>query len=193
MVQDHLMARATRFLSPVSALLLALMPVCVSGQSRSAARNEVVWHWFGGCVSSDSLILEVHFDGKSVYSSAFPICQARRAEITPEPQQRVLEFRFDGAPRRFRTQNKSTGIEPIRGNIWEARGERDAIRLGISFSTELQVLLNMVHVARAHSPSRSERVRGLVITTRPVQRGDRTPPNKRLKPPGAGERAGARP
>jgi hypothetical protein len=40
-------------------------------------------------------------------------------------------------------------------------------------------------VARAHSPSRSERVRGLVITTRPVRRGDRTPPNMRLKLPGA--------
>jgi hypothetical protein len=157
-------------LLPVSALALALLPVSVAGQGRTSAPNEIVWHWFGDCPGSDSIFLEVHFDGKSLYSSTFPICQTRRAGIKPEAQQRILQFRFDAEPRRFRAQNRATGTQPIEGNIWEAGRERQAILLGVSFSTEQQVLLNTIHAARADSPSRSERVRGLVITTRPVRR-----------------------
>ena len=154
-------------LFPVSALALPLAAVPLSGQARTSAPNEVVWHWFGACASGDSLVLEVHLDGKAVYSSAFPVCQSRRSEIQPEPQQRILEFRFDAEPKRFRAQDKAEGTQLIVGNIWEAGRKRDAIRLGVSFATEQRVLLNTIHVARAHSPSRSERVRGLVITTRP--------------------------
>ena len=162
-------------LFPFSALALPLVAVPLSGQARTAAPNEVVWHWFGACASGDSLVLEVHLDGKLVYSSAFRICQSRRSDIQPEPQQRILEFRFDAEPKRFRAQDKAVGTQSIAGNVWEAGGKRDAIRLGVSFSTEQRVLLNTIHVARAHSPSRSERVRGLVITTRPMRRGDRSP------------------
>ncbi len=162
-------------LFPVSTLALPLVAVPLSGQARTSAPNEVVWHWFGACASDDSLVLDVHLDGKLVYSSAFPICQARRSAIQPEPQQRILEFRFDAEPKRFRAQDKAVGTQPIAGNVWEAGRKRDAIRLGVSFSTEQRVLLNTMHVARAHSPSRSERVRGLVITTRPMRRGDRSP------------------
>src|SRR3989441_12741800 len=111
---------ATRLLSPVTALALALTPVTVSGQTQRAVPGEVVWHWFADCASSDSLALELSLDGKSLYSSAFPICQARRKEIRPEPQQRILAFRFDAEPHRFRTQYRATGAQPIEGNIWEA-------------------------------------------------------------------------
>jgi hypothetical protein len=162
--------QVTRLLALVSALALTLLPVSVSGQARPSPSGDVVWHWFGNCASSDSLVLAVALDGKSIYSSAFPICRRRRADIKPEPQQRLLEFRFDGEPRRFRARNRVTGMQPIAGNIWEAGGEGDAILLGVSFSTEDQVLLNTIHVARADAPSRSERVRGLVVTTRPVPR-----------------------
>ncbi len=58
-----------------------------------------------------------------------------------------------------------------------------AILLGVSFATEDKVLLNTVHRARANAASRSERVRGLVITTRPVRRGDGMPRNKGVKTP----------
>ncbi|OLE00110.1 MAG: hypothetical protein AUG80_03285 [Candidatus Rokubacteria bacterium 13_1_20CM_4_68_9] len=177
---------ATRLLSPVAALALALTPVTVSGQTR-AVPGEVVWHWFGECASSDSLVLEVSLDGKSLYSSAFPICQARRRDIRPEPQQRILEFRFDAVAHRFKRQYRATGAQPIEGNVWEAGRERNAILLGVQFVTEDQVLLNMHHVARADAASRSERIRGLVITTRPARRGERSPPGTRLKLPGTGK------
>jgi hypothetical protein len=164
------MAQVTRPLSLVSALVLALVPVALSGQASTSRRDEVVWHWFGDCAGSDSLALAVTFDGKSIYSGAFPICQRRRYAIKPEPQQRMLEFRFDGVPGRFSTKYRGTGTESLAGNIWERRGERRAILLGVSFSTDQRVLLNTIHVARADAPSRSERVRGLVIVTRPVRR-----------------------
>lgn len=165
-----------RLRSPVSVLGLALIPVSVSGQARTSAPNEVVWHWFGVCASGDSLVLDVRLDGNALYSSTFPICRVRRREIKPEPQQRILEFRFDGEPHRFRRRYQESGPQPIDGSIWEVGGDRQTIRLGVQLATEQQVLLNTTHVARAGSSSRSERVRGLVITTRPVRRGARTPP-----------------
>src|SRR5207244_11260066 len=99
---------ATRLLSPVAALALALTPVTVSGQTR-AVPGEVVWHWFGECASSDCRVLEVSLDGKSLYSSAFPICQARRRDIRPQPQHRILEFRFDAAADRSNVQYHEPG------------------------------------------------------------------------------------
>ncbi len=165
-----------RLRSAVSALGLALMPVSVSGQTRTSAPNEVVWHWYGVCASGDSLVLEVRLDGNALYNSTFAICQVRRREIKPEPQQRILEFRFDGEPHRFRSRYHTSGTQPIDGSIWEVGGDRQAIRLGVQLATEQQVLLNTTHVARARFASRSERVHGLVITTRPVRRGAPRPP-----------------
>jgi len=164
------MTLAAWLLSPAAALALALVPASASGQAPTSARDEVVWHWFGDCADADSLALEVTLDGKSIYSSAFPICRLRRSAIRPEPQQRLLELRFDGVPRRFGARHPSTEAVPIQGHIWEAGSERYAILLGVSFATEEKVLLITVHRARANAASRSERVRGLVITTRPVRR-----------------------
>jgi hypothetical protein len=158
----------TRF--PLAALVLVLTAASLPGQVPSAARNEVVWHWFGGCAGRDSLFLEVRLDGKPLYSATFPICRVRHKEIKPEPQQRLLAFRFEGAPRHFGSRYKETNPQPIQANIWESGGDPQAILLGISFATEQEVLLNMHYTAPADAPSRSERLRGLVITTRPVGR-----------------------
>ena len=169
-------------------LALTLMPVLVSGQALPSVREQLVWHWFGACTGSDSLILEFRVDGKSVYSSAFPICQVRHSDIKPEPQQRLLTFRFDAAPHRFGSQYHASEPEPIIGNVWEAGQRRTAIELRVSFSTAERVLLNTRHVARPDMAARSEWIRGLELITRPVHRVERTPPHKRLKPPG-GDRA----
>jgi len=59
----------------------------LSGQARTSAPTKSSGTGSGACASADSLVLEVHLDGKAVYSSAFAICQSRRSEIQPEPQQ----------------------------------------------------------------------------------------------------------
>ena len=149
---------------------LVLLPLCAHGQTPRPARNEVIWHWFGDCAGSDSLVLEVRLDGESVYRSQFPICHLRRDQIKPEPQQRLLEFRFRGVPRRFGSRYPATEPASIKGTVWESGGEARALLLGVSFATDEQVLLNMHIVAGANYESRSERVRGLVVTTKPVPR-----------------------
>src|SRR5213078_2549798 len=134
---------ARRCATPLFAAVcaLALMPVPASGQAPPSSREQLVWHWFGACASSDSLILEFHLDGKLVYSSTFPICHVRRSDIRPEPQQRLLTFDFDAAPHRFGTQYRASEPEPItaisgrpvrggRGWYWECRSpQRNASSL----------------------------------------------------------------
>jgi hypothetical protein len=124
------------------------------------------------------MMLEFLVDGRPVYGSTFPICLMRRSDIRPEPQQRLLTFRFEAAPRRFGPQYRASEPEPIIGNVWEAGQKRTAIVLGVSFATAERVLLNTRHVARPDRPARSEWIRGLELITRPVQRGARTPPSK---------------
>jgi len=155
--------RATPF--PAAVCALALLPAPASGQ-----REQLVWHWFGGCAGNDSLFLEFHADGKLVYSATFPICHVRRADVRPEPQQRVLTFHFDAAPHRFGAQYRASGPEPITGNVWEADRRGTAVVLGVSFATAERVLLNTRHAARPDSPARSEWIRGLELITRPVRR-----------------------
>jgi hypothetical protein len=154
----------------IAVLALALFPVSVSAQAPRPAGADVVWHWYGGCAGSDSLVLEVNFDDQPIYATTFPICQVRRSQIKPEPQQRFLVFRFDAVPHRFRAPERGTDPRPITGTIWEVRGEPRAILFGVSFATEDKVLLNTRHEAPARSATRTVRVRGLVITTRPVRK-----------------------
>lgn len=149
-----------------------LISVPVSGQAPPPARGQLVWHWFGGCASSDSLILEFHVDGKSVYNATFPVCHMRRSDIRPEPQQRVLTFHFDAAPHRFGSQYRASDPEPITANVWEAGQRPTAVQLGVSFATAERVLLNTRHAARPDSPARSEWIRGLELITRPVRRAE---------------------
>ena len=165
-------SRARRCATSLSAAVcaLALIPVRGSGQGPPSARAQVVWHWFGGCVGTDSLALEFHVDGKIAYSATFPVCQMRRADIRPEPQQRVLTFHFDAAPHRFGSQYRALEPEPITGNIWEADRRQTAVVLGVSFATAERVLLNTRHAARPDRPARSEWIRGLALITRPIRR-----------------------
>ena len=148
------------------------MPGSVTAQAPTSARDEVVWHWFGTCAGSDSLAFNVSLDGKPVYSSTFPICRLRRADIKPDRQQRLLQFRFAGAPRRFGVRSRVSDIQVIEGNVWETGGERHAIHLGVSLATGDLVLMNLHFVASTDGASRSESPRGFVITTRQV-RGSR--------------------
>lgn len=163
---------ARRCATPLSAAVCALALIAVrgSGQAPPSARAQDVWHWFGGCAGTDSLVLEFHVDGKTVYSATFSVCQMRRADIRPEPQQRVLTFHFDAAPHRFGSQYRALEPEPITGNVWEAGRRQTAVVLGVSFATAERVLLNTRHAARPDRPARSEWIRGLELITRPVRR-----------------------
>ena len=160
------------------AVTLVLLPGAARGQIPLGPREQVVWHWFGECTGRDSMAVEITLDGAVLYGATFPICQRRRADIKPEPQQRVLEFHFAALPQRFRAQFRADRPVSIQGSIWESEREGQAIVLGIQFATADQVLLNTTHIARPASASRSYRVRGLVITTRPVRRLARPSPER---------------
>jgi len=145
----------------------AATPVAAQDESARPSPNDVVWHWYGACAGRDSLVFEVTLDGQPLYSSTFPICKQRRGDIKPDPQQRMLEFHLNAAPKRFRA-GSAKEPQAIRADVWEASRDTYGIKFGISFSTEQQVLLNTTHVARPQAAARSEQVRGIVITTHPA-------------------------
>ena len=149
-------------------LMSATLPRLASAQATRPGGSEMIWHWVAGCAGGDSLSLRVSLDGQPVYSAVLPICHLRHADIRPEPEERILVFHFNAAPKRFRAQN-AAAVQGITGSIWESGRQSDAVLLGFSFAIEDQVLLNMTHIARADQPARSERVRGLVIMTSPVR------------------------
>lgn len=157
----------------VVVLACGLVPFALWGQAPPA--EPVVWHWFATCGSADSLMLDVNVDGKAIFDSTFAICHLRRTEIKPEPQERLLTFTFDAAPRRFGAQYHATEPERIVGTVWEAGRKGNAIVLGVSFATAERVLLNTRHVARPDRAGRSEWIRGLVVTTRPVRHARASP------------------
>jgi len=156
-------------LAVLLAVFAALIPVAARGQDESArpSPNDVVWHWYGSCAGPDSLVFDATLDGQPLYSATFPICKQRRGDIKPDPQQRTLEFHFNAAPKRFRA-GSSKEVQPIRADVWESARQPYGIRFGISFSIEQQVLLNTTHLAQPKAASRSEQVRGVVITIHPV-------------------------
>ena len=147
----------------IAALIMAVVsPTAVSGPTRLSTPDEVVWHWFSACSKGKKVELQVLLDGKAVYGSSFSACSMRRAEITPEPKQRILAFVLPkGGHRRLGVH---TALE-IEGNVWEAGGDPDAILLGVSFATKDRILLNAIHVVNMLGASQSDLAPGLVVKT----------------------------
>src|SRR2546429_5858869 len=161
--------RATPF--PAAVCALALLPSPVSGQAPSSARERLVWNWFGGWAGNASLLLEFHADGKLVYSATSPICHVRRADVRPEPQQRVLTFHFDAAPHRFGAQYRASEPEPITGNVWEADRRGKAGGLGVSFPPPESGPVDHRPPARPPKPAPPEGIPGVQAVTPPARHG----------------------
>lgn len=123
-------------------------------QTQTAA-PETVWYWFGQCRKSKEIRIEVLLNGRQLYRSSFPICRMSRANVTAEQAQRRLVFFFKGG-HLFRDEYRTTPVQTIEGNIWEAGGDPNDLLLGVSFATKRQMLLNTIHIIKPCSLSVSK-------------------------------------
>ena len=157
------MIHLRRAIFGVVMLALVLTSGTAFSQASISSPDEVVWHWFGDCRNGKTMGAEVILGGKRIYATSFSICPMRRTQI--EAEKRILEFYFEVPARIFGEEFKAIGTQRIEGNIWEAGSERDAIVLGVSFSTRDRVLLNTLHFAYADRASEAELAKALVIKT----------------------------
>ena len=113
---------------------------------------EPVWEWFQKCKSSRAMRIELLINRRVTYRSSFPVCRIAR---DAEPPQKRIQFSFAGG-QLFQGKYHTTKAETIEGNFWLAGTERNLLLLGISFTTENQVLLNTIHAVRVDRASTSE-------------------------------------
>ena len=132
----------------------------------SSVWDEALWHWFQNCSENKAMRLEVLLNGKIIYRSSFPICRANSVPTPAEGRQRIIAFSFKGG-HVFQGEYHTARTQIIEGNIWQAGADRDAMLLGVSFSSKKQVLLNTIHVAKPDSVSASEVDRGITVRTFP--------------------------
>jgi hypothetical protein len=132
----------------------------------SAPAAEPVWQWFQKCNSSRAMRVELLLNGTVIHRSTFPICLNVR---DVEPPKKIIEFTFRGG-QVFQGEYHTAKTRLIEANVWQAGADRDALLLGVSFSSDNQILLNTIHVANAKSASSSEIGRGIVIRTLPLSR-----------------------
>jgi hypothetical protein len=145
--------------------MIVSLPCAALSAPSSNQEDTVVWHWFSQCSDAKQITVEVTQDSKIIYTSSFPICHVRRNDIMPEPKQRLLSFVLDSKKNRYFGVKKSA---QLKGNIWEAGADPDAIILGVSFDTKEQVFLNSIFILYPDKPSQSGLVKGLVIKTFPA-------------------------
>jgi hypothetical protein len=146
--------------------MIATMDAWPQGSPKiSPVKDQTAWRWFQNCRENKAMRLEVVSDGTIIYRSAFPICRANSGP-NPERRQRTIVFYFKGG-HVFQGEHYTARTQIIEGNIWQAGADRDALLLGVSFSSKKQVLLNTIHVARPDSVSVSEVDRGIVVKTFP--------------------------
>lgn len=138
-----------------------------SGPARSQPPrpDDMVWHWFGTCREGKTMLVEVLFDGKRVFTSSFPLCLMRRARTESEPKHDNLPFFFKAPARIFGAEFASLGTTQIDGNLWEAGNEQDRVLLGVSFTAKDHIFLDTVYPASARAASQAELADRLIIRT----------------------------
>jgi hypothetical protein len=143
---------------------------------------QAVWRWFATCDPEDTMRLEIHLDGKLLQSYSFPICRVDLSEVSRQDKlqseefekPKILVFTFRPARRIVwtgyrETDNTTNPNQALEGNIWQAGGEPDVLLLGVSFVTKDSIMMNTIHIASAATQSRSEIVKGLLVTTYAVK------------------------
>jgi hypothetical protein len=144
-------------------VLLVAIPALA--QTPSVAENsDVVWTWSTRCSGEHKLRVTVRLDNKVLYRGVLPICRGSR-----NAEDGRSDFHFAGG-HTFQGEYHTSLTDSIRGDIWQAGGEPDAMILCISFDAGKgkQILLNTVHIARPEKRTSSEIDKGLFVTTYPV-------------------------
>jgi hypothetical protein len=149
----------------LAVLILTIASPLLSSQKSQAAADQL-WSWFGKCGQESHMGLEVVQAGKVICRTSFPICPIpdRSGEVN-----NTLVFSVTGG-HAFQGEYHTTPAQTIEGNIWQAGSDPGVILLGVSFSTNKQVLLNTIHIAKPGKVSVSEIDRGLAVRTFPVGR-----------------------
>jgi hypothetical protein len=111
--------------------------------------------------------LEVLLSGNVIHRSSFPICSITDRSEEVDNQQKIVAFSFKGGYV-FQSEYHTARTQTIEGNIWQAGADPGAILFGISFTSQNQILLNTIHVAKPESESTSEIDRGLIVRTFPI-------------------------
>jgi hypothetical protein len=152
-----------------AALVLALLLAPLAGASpgaKSTPPSDVVWHWYAKCPTQTFVAVEVSRNGKSIYAATFPMCHVPRAEIVPEPTQRIETFTL-------RDPKKSVLGEPVgtrlEGNVWEKGRDTDYLLLGISFMSADRVWLNTFAPVYPDRASEFALSQDIIIRTHPVK------------------------
>jgi len=146
-------------------LMIVFAPQLLSSQNAQASPDSL-WSWFGNCNNKRYMGLEVRVQEKVIQRLSFPICPI--SDRSKEVDKRVV-FSFKGG-HVFQGEYQTTPTQTIEGNIWQAGADPGAILFGISFSTNNQVLLNTVHIAKPAVASVSEIDPGITVRTFPIAR-----------------------
>jgi len=152
----------------VLVLLLAVNSHYLSPQE-SRARPAQLWTWYGSCSDKRYMRLEVLLSGTVIHRSSFPICPITDLSQEVGGQQKIVAFSFKGGYV-FQGEYHTATTQTIEGNIWQAGTDPGAILFGVSFTSQNQILLNTIHVAKPRSQSISEIDRGLMVRTSAIGR-----------------------
>ena len=121
-----------------------------------------VWTWSERCHGDHKLGVTVRLSTEVLYKGVLSICRGSR-----DAENGRAVFHFAGG-HLFQGKYHTHSTDSIKGDIWQAGGESDALILGISFDTKNQILLNTLHIAKPDTQASSELDKNIVITTYPV-------------------------
>jgi hypothetical protein len=124
---------------------------------------EPTWEWLKTCKAGKRMRIELVMNGAVIHRSSFPICRMVR---NVEPPQKRIEFSFTGGYV-FQGEYHTKKTQRIEASFWQAGTERNTLLLGVSFTSDNQILLNTIHVANVNRASTSEIDRGIVVRTFP--------------------------
>ncbi len=158
-----------------SLAFFAAVCVAVTFPAHGMQEKQRVWNWFATC-GGPVMTLDVRFDGRPLHRSSFPLCLAQRDSGASQGQQAGrLEFFFQ--PKRrivwtgYRETNDQTpASETLEVNVWQAGADPDSLTLGVTVMSRDRVLMNTVHLAHPGTRDASSPVKGLTVTTYPVER-----------------------
>lgn len=148
----------------IRTLVAAMIASAALSTSPAKEQDGSVWFWFSAC-GGPMMTVEVKFDGISLSKTSMPVCKAPMASAASQGEAGRTDFVF--TPSRAIGSIAKAG-QRIEGSLWQAKADRDAILIGVSFVTSHRVLANTIHIAHPTRRDESTIAPGLLVLTYPT-------------------------
>jgi len=157
-------------------LSLAVVAAMLSATGLLAQEHDTVLVWNAECHHPSIIAIRVRLDSTTLYRSSIPTCrwgpgrEKGKSSFRFTPRRALVWYGYrsdEGGSTKKDVGDTTAAGTPFEIDLWQAGGEVDAIKLGVTATAHDGLHMNTIHVLRPGRRGRTTLALGLVLETWP--------------------------